>query len=698
MNFYRKFVIRTALLIILTAVAFGQSVNFTSSNLPIIIIDTYGVEIPNEPKIYATMGIIDNGEGAINEITDDKTLEVDIGIEIRGATSSKYPKLQYGIETRDGAGNNLNIPLLGFPEENDWILHAPYSDKSFMRNTFVYKTVRSTGRYASQSKYFELILNGNYEGVYVLLEKIKRDRNRVDLLSPSDSSASGGYLLEMMIPERITAGETYFLNSDTSRALVIQYPREEDLSPTQQQWIENYISEFENVMYGESYLDPETGMRKYIDIPSAVDFILFNEFVKNTDAFYLSTFMYKDKDQKLFLGPVWDFNIALGNHWGYNGTTIGWIVIAGQKPWVPRITDDPVFYFHFQQRWGQLRANQLSDGSVTAYIDSIYQLLDAGAQQRNFTRWPILGTYISPNRLPPGAGPGEYLETFQEEVDTLEQWILDRMHWMDNELIFKNSQDIPFLVINEIHYNPIPDQGADEDYEFIEIFNAGNNTVNLENFAFTDGIEFTFPAGAMINQYESIVIANNAQSYLGNGYKVYEWDTGKLANDGERILLTDDTGNIIDEVTFEGNHTWPNLSGGNGSSIVLDNPILVNDLGKNWSVSAEMGGTPGYLGLDPEPGLSLPQMFTLHQNYPNPFNNTTTFRYTLAQRHNVSLTIYDLNGNLIKTLVNRSVQAGTHHIQWSGKDKDGKYIGSGVYLYRLHSGDWSTSRKFVLIK
>ncbi|MEE9189992.1 MAG: CotH kinase family protein [Candidatus Neomarinimicrobiota bacterium] len=197
----RKLVAGAALLIVITAISSGQSVDFTSSNLPIIIIDTFGAEIPNEPKIPAHMGIIDRGDGEVNNITDDWSIEVDIGIEIRGVTSSTYPKLQYGIETRDGEGNNLNISLFGFPEENDWILHAPYSDKSLMRNAFVYKTVRSTGRYASQSKYFELILNGSYEGVYVLFEKIKRDRNRVNLLSPSDSSASGGYLLEMMVTE-----------------------------------------------------------------------------------------------------------------------------------------------------------------------------------------------------------------------------------------------------------------------------------------------------------------------------------------------------------------------------------------------------------------------------------------------------------------------------------------------------------------
>jgi hypothetical protein len=403
-------------------------------------------------------------------------------------------------------------------------------------------------------------------------------------------------------------------------------------------------------------------MRNFIDIPSAVDFILLNEFVKNTDVFYYSTFMYKDNEQKLFLGPVWDFNIALGNHWGFNGTTTHWIVISSDLPWVSRLTDDPIFYFHFQQRWGQLRTNQLSDESVIAFIDSVYSLLnEGGAQERNFIRWPILGEYVSPNRLPPGAGPGEYYETYEEEVDYLKQWILDRMHWMDAEIIFENSYDIPFLAINEIHYNPSPDQGTDDNYEFIEIFNAGNSIVDLENFAFTDGVDFTFPAGTYINPFEHIVIANNAQYYPSDVYQVFEWDSGKLANEGERILLTDNNGNIIDEVAFGIDHTWPDISGGNGPSIELISPIFVNDLGKNWRVSDTQGGTPGNSTLEVgfESDLGIPQLFTLHQNYPNPFNNKTTFRYTLTQDLNVSLVIYDLNGRLIRTLVDQSNREGS---------------------------------------
>ncbi|MEE9189571.1 MAG: lamin tail domain-containing protein, partial [Candidatus Neomarinimicrobiota bacterium] len=318
----------------------------------------------------------------------------------------------------------------------------------------------------------------------------------------------------------------------------------------------------------------------------------------------------------------------------------------------------------------------------------------------NFVRWPILGEYVSPNRLPPGAGPGEYYETYEKEVDYLKQWILDRMYWMDTEIIFENSYDIPFLVINEINYNPSPDQGTDDNYEFIEIFNAGNSIVDLENFAFTDGVEFTFPAGTYINPFEHIVIANNAQIYLGNEYQIFEWDSGKLANEGERILLTDVNGNIIDEVTFMGDHTWPDISAGSEPPIELISPILVNDLGKNWTVSEVTGGTPGKFTLEVgfDSDLGIPQLFTLHQNYPNPFNNKTTFRYTLTQDLDVSLIIYDLNGKLIKTLVDQSYRAGTHQVQWDGRDKQGRFIGSGVYLYRLNSGDRTTTRKFVLIK
>ena len=158
--------------------ASAQTVNFNDSNLPIIEINTNGQTIQNSTKITADMGIIYNGERQRNYMTDPyNNYDGKIGIEIRGSSSTQFPKKQYALETRDAMGNNLNVSLLGLPAENDWILYAVYNDKSLLRDVLAFKLSNAMGRYASRSRFCELVLNGDYRGVYVLLEKIKRDKN-----------------------------------------------------------------------------------------------------------------------------------------------------------------------------------------------------------------------------------------------------------------------------------------------------------------------------------------------------------------------------------------------------------------------------------------------------------------------------------------------------------------------------------------
>ena len=176
---------------------------FTASHLPIVLIDTEGREIVNDPKIEARMRIVDNGPGATNRVTDPpNAYDGFIGIEIRGSSTQMFPKKQYGVETRDAEGDNLSVTLLGLPKENDWILYAPYTDKSLVRNVLAYTLARRLGRYATRLKWCELVLNGQYAGVYLLFEKIKQDKNRVAItgLDPEDTSGdavTGGYIVKI---------------------------------------------------------------------------------------------------------------------------------------------------------------------------------------------------------------------------------------------------------------------------------------------------------------------------------------------------------------------------------------------------------------------------------------------------------------------------------------------------------------------
>jgi hypothetical protein len=420
---------------------FIEPLDFQSSNLPIIVINTSGQQIADEPRIVADMGIIDNGTGNRNSVTDAfNNYNGKIAIEIRGESSQMFPKKSYRIETQDETGNNLNVSLLGMPSENDWVLYAPYSDKSLMRNSLTFKLGRDMGRYAPRNRFVELVLNGNYEGVYVLMEKIKVDNNRVDIagLDPEDISGrdvTGGYLLRV---DKIDADDYPAWSATPDplptgfRDVTFQYedPNGEDLMPQQRSYISNYMYEFQSSLTRASFTDMATGYKSYLDMSAAIDFMLVNEIGKNVDAYIFSTYLYKEKDPqngrgKLVMGPLWDFNLAYGNvdYHANSQFSPGWMYNDDYRMyWFRRMMQDPYFAASFTCRWEQLRSTWLTDAYVNQAIDSMVTLLSE-AQVRNFQRWPVLGVYVWPNQF--------IGQTYEQEINWMKRWIEDRLFWMD---------------------------------------------------------------------------------------------------------------------------------------------------------------------------------------------------------------------------------------------------------------------------
>ena len=433
--------------------AWAQTVNFTSSNLPVIIIDTHGQYIPDDTKIVADMGIIDNGPGQRNNVTDPhNNYSGRVAIELRGSSSQMFPKKQYALETQDALGNNLNVPLLGMPAENDWILYAPYSDKSLMRNVLAYQLAWELGHYASRTRFCELVLNGDYVGVYVLLEKIKRDKNRVDLatLNPQDivgDQLTGGYIIKIdkLAGESVMGWYSPFLPFEGSTSRIFyqyHYPKPDDIVAEQETYIQGVMNKFESVMFNPNFDDPLTGYRNYIDVESFVDFFILNEIGKNVDGYRLSTYFYKDRDStesRIHLGPIWDFNLAFGNADYYEGgSTYGWQVDINTQPqfvqtndsfkipfWWQKLMNDPYFISRLKCRWQELREHILSTDRVHGFVDSVAAVLEE-SQIRNFTRWPILDEYVWPNRV--------WLGTYVNEVGYLKTWLNTRLNWMDTNM------------------------------------------------------------------------------------------------------------------------------------------------------------------------------------------------------------------------------------------------------------------------
>ena len=416
---------------------------FETSDLPIVVINTENkLAILSDIRIVADMGIVDNGPGVRNNITDPfNNYSGKISIKSRGESSQGFPKKSYSLETQTLLGENNNVSLLGLPVENDWILYAPYSDKSLLRNVLSFKLGRDLGRYASRTRYCELVVNGDYKGIYVLMEKIKRDVNRVDIaklttLDVSGDELTGGYILRV---DKIDADDYPPWTSvpvpqlANESAVRFQFfdPKGEDLLPEQQDYIKTFIYDFESVLSSSGYNNLDFGYGRFIGEKSFIDFMMINEVSKNVDAYVFSTYMYKDKDSnsgKLKMGPLWDFNLGFGNVDYHENSQFapGWMYNDDYRMyWFRRLMSDPNFANRFQCRWNELRADILSDQRITTTIDSLALVLNE-AQVRNFKKWKILGSYVWPNQFV-GA-------TFQEEIDFVKQWTLDRLAWMDANL------------------------------------------------------------------------------------------------------------------------------------------------------------------------------------------------------------------------------------------------------------------------
>ncbi len=440
---------------------FEIPLEFGTSNIPIITINTNGLYIGDEPKIAAQLSILDKGTGNINSLSDIPVLTCKIGIEYRGSTSQGFPKKSYGFETRTELDSNLNVSLLGLPAENDWVLYAPYDDKTFLRDILAYKLGQQMGHYEPRFVFCELYLNGNYQGVYVLLEKIKQGINRVNIanLKTTDISGkdlSGGYIFKI---DKATGSNNdgwtslYHPNNlvDKNINFLYHYPKPDVIKNEQKSYIRFFVNQFETALASSNYTDELLGYRKFIDVTSFIDYFIINEISKNVDGYRISSYFHKDREDrinKIVAGPLWDYNLGFGNADYYDGfKTTDWVINCipeddyWQVPfWWQRLLNDPAFYSSLKDRYTLLRKNILKSENLNTFIDSLVTVLQ-DPQKRNYQKWPILGTYTWPN---PFIGA-----TYQQEIDYMKGWITDRLIWIDSKLLILDNPEIN-QIVNEI--------------------------------------------------------------------------------------------------------------------------------------------------------------------------------------------------------------------------------------------------------
>lgn len=432
-------------MLVLTRYLPGQTLS--TSNLPIVKIETGNQEIPDEPKITARLYITDNGPGAINSVDDPANVYSGVtGIERRGASSAYYPQPSYALETRTETGDEREVDLFGWPAESDWTLISNFNDRSMVRNLLAYRLSQQMGHYAPRARLVEVTLNGGYQGIYLFCERIKRDKGRVDMdkLEPDEVSGAdltGGYIIKVDYFNPSNSWQGGYPSAGRPVHYVYEYPKPENIQPEQKTYIQTFIGNFETALYGSQFADSLSGYRKYIDVPSFIDFLIVQELARNIDGFKKSSHFWKANDSDgglLHAGPVWDFDWAWKNidecdiFRATNGSGFSHLVnnCNGDIPapgWIPRLLQDTFFANRLRCRYKALRENILAAENIYAFIDSVSQAIET-AQERHFSRWQILGVNTGTPEMPP------IPTSFAGEIDKLKNWIRLRLNWLDKYL------------------------------------------------------------------------------------------------------------------------------------------------------------------------------------------------------------------------------------------------------------------------
>lgn len=419
----------------------AKPVILNSSNLPLVFINTANNQNLTATSSLASFGIVNNG-AARNNITDPKNdYNGKATCHTRGSSSKMFEKNNLKVELTDASGAvETPASLLGMPIESDWILTAGYSDKTLMRNALAQYLYTAMGHYTPRYRFVELFINGEYFGVYTLMEQIKRGKNRVDVtkLTPADNQfpyITGGYLFQINRIDEPGWYSFYPGLSATNAKFYFQYnyPNSSEITVQQKNYIKSVVDSFETVMQSSNFADPVTGYKKFINDNSFIDFFIINEISKNPDAYRLSTYMYKDNifdGGKMHIGPVWDYDISWHNtNYGnaFNESAWQFDIPNDDYPiptWWTKLMQDPNFKDKLYCRYHTLRLGILSNAQINQFIDQTATLLSE-SQSRNFRQFPIIGAYIYPN---PQSQAGA---SYSGEVDDLKQWVGKRGAWLD---------------------------------------------------------------------------------------------------------------------------------------------------------------------------------------------------------------------------------------------------------------------------
>lgn len=447
-----------------TAVYVARAIN-PSHDLPVLVLDDYGQGAPG--RDYVDVAVLEyQPTGGSVSFAGAPRIATRAGFHLRGNSSASFPKVPYRLELWDNDDDDADYPLLGLPEDSDWVLRGPYPDKALIRDAFALSLARDLGLYAPRFAFAEVYVNldaqplaaADYQGVYLIMENVKNSSNRLDLkqLKEADTTLpkiTGGYIFKF---EWMAAEEPILLcpgapplpgpvppwppttpgpTSNCWNYLEVVDP--DPINSQQRAWLTDHLKQFNDALNGPNFADPQTGYNAYIDVDSWINMLILNELSREMDAYVRSAHFYKDRDTKIFAGPPWDFDLTFGVGGSFNNDqTSGWQYQQTRTPqtntWFPRLMQDPAFVNRVKVRWQSLRRGLLSNAQLETRINGLATPL-TNAAQRNFQKWPILSTrqvsyFITPTN-----------PTWQGQVQYMRDWMFQRATWLDSTAAWGGS-------------------------------------------------------------------------------------------------------------------------------------------------------------------------------------------------------------------------------------------------------------------
>lgn len=469
------------------------------TNLPTVSIRTENAQDITSKDVYlkGTITIVHGGGSQL--FTDS------LEIRGRGNNSWSYPKKPYRIKLAE------STRLLGMPAKaRNWTLINNYGDKTLMRNLLAFDFSRRLEMpYTSPAKVVDVVLNGDYRGTYNLCDHIDVRKNRVEIEEMSATDLTGGYLIE--IDAYANAEPKKFTSQQYSIPVSIKYPDEDEITLSQEQYIAGHFNNFTQAVAGNQYSHPEIGYRKYLDMWNFYRHFLVGEFSGNTDTYWSVRMWKKRDDDKLYFGPVWDFDLGFENdHRTYSITDWAnsdnqWVSFSnrssgagGTKNLVRRILGDENALIELEKTYAHYRnLNVISGDVLTAKVDEYAELLNQ-TQQLNFKRWNIMLTKVHENPVIHGS--------YEAEVDNVRNYISQRIEWMDSKLNYSLYLQNPNISIPEgIHVK------TDRNLLWVEVVNAceisvfdiSGKKVTFSSLSDYDAMEVQVNSGIYILQIRS---------------------------------------------------------------------------------------------------------------------------------------------------------------------------------------------------